>query len=67
MSFWDTAGKIARGTAKVLQDASEQAERRAREQIRTFSDERVLRAMNNADEQWARNIAYEEARRRGLV
>ena len=67
MTFWQNAEKFAKATGEYIQDQQEQQERRLRSKLRTLTDEQVLRATNNAETQSARNLAYDEARRRGLL
>jgi hypothetical protein len=67
MGFWETAGKFAKATGEFLQEQHEQHESRLRSKARTLSDDQVLWAVSNGKEQYVRDIAYDEARRRGLV
>lgn len=67
MGFWETAGKFAKATGEYLEKEREAYMRRIKDRIRTATDEQVLRAMNNAEEQFARDFAYDEAKRRNLI
>lgn len=67
MSFWEKAEKFAKATGEYIQDQQEQQERRLRSKVRTLTDDQVLRATTNAETQFARDLAYDEARRRGIL
>ncbi|MDU0332284.1 hypothetical protein RW092_19105 [Paenibacillus sp. 3LSP] len=67
MGFWEKAGKFAKATGDYLVQKQEEMERTYRSKARSLTDAQLLHATRNAQSDFAKNIAIEEAQRRGLL
>jgi hypothetical protein len=67
MGFWETAGKFANATGEYLQQKQREMEQRYRSKARSLTDAQLLHATKNAENDFVKNIAIEEAQRRGLL
>ncbi|WP_419885705.1 hypothetical protein [Paenibacillus sp. B-A-8] len=67
MSFWEKAGNFAKATGDYLQKQQKEMEQKYRSKARSLTDAQVLHATKNAQNDFAKNIAIEEAQRRGLL
>jgi hypothetical protein len=67
MGFWDTAGKIANAAGEALLQKQKEIEQRYRSKARSLTDAQLLHATKNAENDFVKNIAIEEAQRRGLL
>lgn len=67
MGFFEKTTKFAKVVGEYVENEAENQERLLKSKIHTFSDDQVLRAIECSKTKIAKDVAYNEARRRNLI
>lgn len=67
MGIFEKATKFAELAGEYVENEGKNQERLLKSKIHTFSDNQVLRAIECSKTQIAKDVAYNEARRRNLI